>query len=384
MPPVIAFTQSTDTFQASYPLVVAFCHDCFHVQLRNTVDRAALFQDYTYFSSASKPLIKHFGDYAEEIERRFLTEGDTVVEIGCNDGILIKQFSNRVQCLGIEPADNVAAVAREQYGLDVRTNFFDADVAADISKKDGTANAILANNVVGHIDDLHEFMHGIELILSCDGIFIMEVPYLYDLLQNLEFDTIYHEHISYFSVHALQRLVNQFNLEIFEIKRVNTQGGSIRIYIQPDDSSRTVSRYVKDLLRLERAHGINDINTFEHFSKAVENLGSQLHQLLENIAEQNVSIVGYGAPAKGNVLLNYSNLGSEHIDFIIDSTPSKQYTYTPGTKIPVRPPEAFSEPYPDYAVLLAWNYRSTILQNEREFRKLGGRFILPQPTVDVI
>jgi D-mycarose 3-C-methyltransferase len=384
MPPVNAFTETTDTFQTSYPLVVAFCRSCSHVQLRNTVNRAALFQDYTYFSSASEPLIKHFDDYADEIERKFLDEGETVVEIGCNDGILLDQFSNRVQCLGVEPAQNVATVARKQYGLDIRTEFFDADMAADISDEIGTANAVLANNVVGHIDDLHDFMDGIELMLKADGVFIMEVPYVYHLLNNLEFDTIYHEHISYFSVHTLQRLVNQFNLEIFDIKRVDTQGGSLRMYIQPDGGSYNVSRYVKDLLRLERAHSMTEVKTFERFSEAVKQLGKQLRNLLVNIAEQDCTLVGYGAPAKGNVLLNYCNLGPEHIDFVIDTTPRKQHTYTPGTKIPVRPAEAFSDPYPEYALLLAWNYRSAILQNEREFREVGGRFIVPQPSVDII
>ncbi|MFC7076767.1 class I SAM-dependent methyltransferase [Haloarcula halophila] len=328
--------------------------------------------------------MEHFTDYASVVADRFLGSDDLVVEIGCNDGLLLRQFDDDIRTIGIEPAKNVAEVAETEHGLNIRNSFFSADVALDIVDSHGTAAAVLANNVVGHLDDLHDLMLGIKTLIGDNGIFIMEVPYLVDLIHDVTFDTIYHEHLSYFAVRPLQQLANQFDMEVFDVDRIDTQGGSIRLYLQPETGPYPKCRYVDDLMILERAMGLNDSDTFDAFANNVEFFRVQLRSILTDIRDIGGKIVGYGAPAKGNVLLNYCNLGGEMIEFLVDTTPAKQQRFAPGTGIPVHPPERFNEELPDYALLLAWNYADTILKNEHEFRGQGGRFIIPQPSVDLV
>lgn len=383
VPAVNNFQDAPDASIEKYPLKVVFCEECNHVQLENTVQREALFQHYTYFSSASDPLLNHFGQYAAEVEQDFLTAGDLVVELGCNDGVLLSQFSDEIQTLGVEPAENVAKTARERHGLDIITELFDADVAMEARERHGEAQALVANNVVGHIDDLHELMHGVDALLDDDGVFVMEVPYLIDLINNAEFDTIYHEHISYFAVRPLSRLLQQHGFTLFNIERLSIHGGSIRAYIQRQDGSRQQRQIVSNLRTLERALGLDELATFERFASDVSRYRSQLRELLKDI-EGDASVVGYGAPAKGNVLLNYCDIDANTLDYIVDTTPAKQGTYTPGTDIPVRPPSDFHDDSPEYALLLAWNYKDEILEKEREYRKQDGQFILPQPYVDLV
>lgn len=384
VPPVNNFKETSESKIPEYPLEVVFCEDCNHVQLRNTVRRDLLFEDYSYFSSSSTPLIDHFGEYADSVENKFLDAGDLVVEVGSNDGVLLRQFSEKVRKLGVEPAENVAEKAREQYDLDVCTDFFSLDIAKDIASNYGFATVIAANNVLGHVDELHDIVAGVDYLLQEQGVFVVEVPYLIDLLNHVEFDTIYHEHISYFSIRPLTELFEKFKMEIFDVERVDVHGGSVRLFVQRESGTHSITNDVAYLSALEKALGLNERTVYDEFREEVRRRRQQLKDLLEHLDETGHSIVGYGAPGKGNVLLNYCDIGPDLLDYIVDTTPSKQGTFSPGKNIPVRPPSEFGDPYPDVALLLAWNYRESILEKEEEFRGEGGRFLIPAPNVDIV
>jgi len=382
-PPANGFVDTLETDEPRYPLEVAVCETCNHVQLHDTVDGESLFREYHYFSSASDPLVAHFGAYASTIESRYLEPDDFVVEIGCNDGILLNQFGAGVRKLGVDPAENVAEAARER-GLETITDFFGPAVATDIHEDYGEANAICANNVVGHIDDLHGLMTGVDTLLSPEGVFVVEVPYLLDLVSNNQFDTIYHEHISYFSVRAFQRLVGQFGMQVTDVTRMSVHGGTIRVHIQRESADASPTRMVEDLEALELAMGLDERETYDEFARATERTRRRITTLLDRLNDEDTTIVGYGAPAKGNILLNYCDIGPDTLDYLVDTTPAKQGTYSPGMNIPVREPAAFRADPPDYALLLAWNYRDAILEKEVRFRENGGRFIVPVPYVDIV
>ena len=387
MPPANDFVDDPDTEQDDYPLEVVVCEDCDHVQLRHTVDPEILFANYHYFSSASAPLFDHFGEYADAVTDRYLDarEDPFVVEFGSNDGVLLSQFDDDVATLGIEPAANVAEAARER-GVETIVEFFGESVAATVSEEYGRADAILANNVVGHVDDLHDLLRGIDALLAPEGAFVVEVPYLVDTMSNNQFDQVYHEHLSYFSVRSFGRLAEQFDMEVRDVGRQSVHGGTIRVHIQRESADGEPTRMVHDLEALELALGLDGREAYDEFAHRVERTKTGITRLFELLKTDDVSIVGYGATAKGNVLLNYCDIGPETFDYILDTTPAKQGTYSPGKKVPVREPEVFYEDPPEYAVLLAWNYREAILFNEaeREFRKGGGQFILPIPAVDIV
>lgn len=383
MPPSNGFLVSPDERERAFPLEVVFCEDCNHVQLQHTVDREFLFSEYHYFSSASEPLHEHFAAYADAVESRYLDSGDFVVEIGSNDGVLLRQFGDTISTLGVDPAENVAEAARE-HGVETITELFSPGVAEHIRTEYGTADVVCANNVVGHIDDLHGLMRGIDAVLAPDGTFVVEVPYLIDLLSNHQFDTIYHEHISYFSVRALERLVEQFDMRIVDLDRIDVHGGTIRAHIQRQSAGRDAGRAVSDLTNLELAMGLHERDTYDDFRNRVERTRSRINTLLDRLKGDDVSIVGYGAPAKGNVLLNYCDIGPGTLEYLLDTTPKKQGTVSPGMNIPVRSPDVFYEDPPEYALLLAWNYKSAILEKETQYRDGGGRFIVPIPYVDIV
>lgn len=380
IPPANGFTEETDAETPSFPLVVSVCPDCKHVQLAHTVDRSLLFSEYHYFSSESKPITEHFKEYADSIKNVYLQPDDFVVEIGSNDGVLLKHFE-QYNRLGIEPAENVAAVAKDR-GVPTRTDFFDAEVARDVKREHGEATVVMANNVVGHIDDLASLMTGVGELLTADGTFVIEVPYFVELFNGNEFDTIYHEHISYFSVHSFVALAERFDMTLERVERVSVHGGSLRVHLQ---NNTTASRgsLVDDLLALERSMSLDEVATYHEFAEDVADYASRIRTLLNELSGPNVTIAGYGAPAKGNILLNYCDLGSGVIDYVIDTTPAKQGTYTPRTQIPVYPPEHLDEEPPDYALLLAWNYRDAILEKESELRE-QCQFVIPIPHLDIV
>ena len=364
--------------EESYPIDICFCTTCGLVQLGYVVPPERLFRYYAYLTGASEPLKTHFAALADEIcQHHHLSRGSFIVDIGSNDGTLLTAFKKRdMHVLGIEPAKNIAELATSN-GIDTVNDFFGLEVAKALVAQYGTAEVITATNVLAHVDDLSDFLESVNCLLAEDGVFVIEVPYLADLIANLEFDTIYHEHLSYFTLSSLNKLLAQFNLNITHASRVNVHGGSLRIYVRKN--IHRTSPLVHELLKSESDLKLDSLDTYLEFAGKVVELGKKIRSLLKSLKARGVNIVGYGAPAKGNVLLNYCRIGTDILDYIIDTTPFKQGRYAPGMHIPIVPVQRFYKNPPDFAFLLAWNYADDILQKEIGYRQSGGKFIIPIP-----
>lgn len=386
-PPANSFVDQSElhSLEHKFPLRLFWCEDCYLVQLLDIVNKEYLFKNYFYMTSASKPIVDHFQKYAQDIYKEFLQKNNSpfVVEIGSNDGSLLKEFKKlNVQILGIEPATNLSDLANHS-NITTKNTFFSSEISKEIVKT-RNASVVVANNVIAHVEDLQDLMHGIQILIGDDGVFIFEVPYLVDLLKNLEFDTIYHEHLSYFSILPLLQLVKQFGLEIFDIRKQSVHGGTLRIFVSKKNNFK-INDSISAFINSENELGLNKNLIYNNFSLSVMNLKNQLKELLQKLKQEKKSLFGYGASAKGNVLLNYCNIDNQLLDFIVDTTPTKQNKFTPGTHIPVFPPEKIKDKGEnDIALLLAWNYEAQILENEKQFRINGGKFLLPIPTPKLI
>ena len=339
-----------------FPLRLYLCRNCHLLQLLDIVDKEYLFKEYLYLTSASKPIVDHFKTYASEIYDEFLKVLDEplVIEIGSNDGSLLKEFQKfGTNVLGIEPAKNIAKIAND-VGVPTKNIFLSFDAAKKISSEQ-RASVIIANNVLGHIEDLKEFIKCIRVLLDDNGIFVFEIPHLLDLMQKLEFDTVYHEHLSYFSLKPLISLMNEFDLELFDVKKQKVHGGTIRAFVSKKGQSK-ITPDLEKLINIEEKFGIYKIETYKIFSQNVKQIKNLLQNELKKIKSEGKTIFGYGAPAKGNVLLNYCGIGKEFLEYILDTTPLKQGLYTPGMHIPVRLYETLPKNASQYvALLLAWN-----------------------------
>lgn len=366
-----------------YPLDVYFCDNCNLIQLSDVVPPDIMFRDYMYVTGASKPMELHFTRLVKDIMEKFDTCKDSlVIDIGSNDGTLLQCFSKfDLRTLGIEPASNIAKIS-EKKGIPTVNDFFNEKCAIKVQKDHGKAEIITATNVFAHVDDLETILRGIIHLLSDNGIFVIEVPYLKNLLENIEFDTIYHEHLSYFAVRPLVYLFEKFGMRIVDIKNIPSHGGSIRVFVKK--SSKDHSQNVIRMLSAEKKARLDSIETYMRFAEKVALIKEELVKLLKKLKDKNEKITGYGATAKGNTLLNYCQIGTGLLDYITDTTPFKQGRYTPGMHIPILPEERFHEDPPDYALLLAWNYADAILQKEKKYIENGGRFILPTPKPRVI
>ena len=382
-PPANSFIDQSElnSPESKFPLRLFWCHDCFLVQLLDIVDKEYLFKNYFYMTSASKPIVEHFTKYAKEIYEEFLQgkEEPYVIEIGSNDGSLLGEFKKLgVSILGIEPATNLSKLANQNDITTINT-FFSSNISKEIVQSRNTS-VVVANNVIGHVEDLQDLMKGIKILIGENGVFIFEVPYLVDLIKKLEFDTIYHEHLSYFSLLPIMNLTEQYGLEVFDVRKQSVHGGSIRVFISQKNNLK-IKDSVKHFLDDERRFGLDNIKIYEEFSLKVMAFKRKLRTKLEVLKKENKSIFGYGAPAKGNVLLNYCNIDTTILDYVIDTTPLKQGKYTPGTHIPIFSPNKILNKGNGYiALLLAWNYESEILDKEIDFRTKGGKFLIPIPT----
>lgn len=372
-----------DNVEDFYPLDVYFCGNCYLVQLLDVVSPEVLFKEYAYVTGASKPMQAHFTGLAEDVIKNFKISKDSlVVDIGSNDGTLLQFFSKfGLRMLGIEPASNIARLA-EANGISTVNEFFDEESAVKLRKEYGSADIITATNVFAHVDNLESILSGINHLLSNNGVFIIEFPYLLNLLNNMEFDTIYHEHLSYFAVHPLIYLFRKFGMDIVDVKQIPIHGGSIRVFVQK--SPKKQSQNVTKLLLMEQEDKLDSLKTYMKFAERVALVKEKLVKLLKTLKNDGARITGYGATAKGNTLLNYCEIGTDILDYITDTTPFKQGCCTPGMHIPIFPEERFHKEPPDYALLLAWNYADAILQKEQEYRQKGGKFILPIPEPKVI
>ncbi len=369
-----------------YPLDVCYCTNCSLVQLGHVVDADLLYRDYIYIPSTANTMLIHFAQLAAQTILNFnLTSSSFVVDIGSNDGTLLKHFKiHGMKTLGIDPASNLAAVASRQ-GIETIEDFFNKKAAQRVFKEKGKADVITATNVFAHMDDIHEFLSGIEILLSDNGIFIIEFPYLLDLIKKNEFDTIYHEHLSYFSIRPLVNLFSQFDLEIFDLERISIHGGSLRVYIKKSKrKKKNKSPVIQDFMAIESHSKLHKFSTYVSFAKRVKKIRSDLNNLLLKLKQKNMRIAAVGAPAKGNTLLNYCGIGSDILMYIADSTPTKWKKLTPGMHIPIFDEKKILLSQPDYLLILAWNFADEIMKKQDKFKKKGGKFILPIPSVEII
>jgi len=346
-----------------YPLGVYFCENCNLVQLTHVVPPEIMFKNYLYIPSTSTTMIQHFKELANEAVKKFkLSPKDLVIDIGSNDGTLLNFFQeDEIKILGIDPASNLVKIARLK-GVETIDDFFSVGLAKKILKEKGRAKLITATNVVAHINNLHNLCQGINLLLDREGVFIAEFPYLPDLLSKNEFDTIYHEHLSYFAIKPLTKLFEEHQMRIFDLKRIPVHGGSIRIYASHNQSCYKESETVREFLEQESLRKLHTKGPYDDFGRRVKVIKRDLLDLLRRLRAQGKTIVGHGAAAKGNVLLNYCGINTDLIDYIVDSIPFKQGRYTPGTHIPIFPEKRLEKEVPDYTLLLAWNFADEILK----------------------
>jgi len=370
--------------EPSYPLRVGFCHHCHHVELTEAVPPSAMFDDYLYISSASDTLKAHLFDLSDIVSERYhLNSKDLVIDIGCNDGTLLSGFKRHgVKTLGVDPAQNLA-VFTEKLGIDRHIGFFNSSSAKEIVKKYGPASAITATNTFPHIPELQDFVRGLDIALAPEGVFVLEAHYLIDILDQGAFDTIYHEHVSYWALGPMQRLFEANGFEIVNAERLPLHHGQLRVSVQRKGKGK-VQAAVKEILDDEQARGLNDFKTFQHFAEEVQRMKKELTETVNQLRAAGKRIVGYGAPAKGNTLLCFLELGPDKIEYIADKSPLKQGLFTPGLHVPVVPPDKLLADQPDYVLLLAWNFVDEILAQQAEYRKKGGKFIVPVPHVRII
>ena len=371
--------------EAFFPLDVYFCEDCSLVQLLDVIAPQVLFRDYIYVTGTSTTMADHNMAYARDVvDRLGLQPGQLVVEIASNDGSLLRCFaSHAVDTLGIEPARNIAAMARAA-GTETLEEFFSTRVAAEVRATRGPASAVVANNVLAHANETRDFLLGCRELLGPGGRVIVEVPYLGSLLDNLEYDTIYHEHLCYFSASALIRLYESADLAIERIEQVPVHGGSIRIWAGRAEELAGHGAQVLDLARAEQREHLTEFGRYREFARSVEENRAALRALIAETRAGGHTVAGYGAPAKGNTLLNYCGIGTDWLPYTVDKSPLKVGKLTPGMHIPVRPVQTLIEEQPDYVLILAWNFASEIIAQEDEYRSRGGRFIVPIPTPRVI
>lgn len=368
--------------EAMFPLEVLRCIICRLVQLSVVVRPELLFAHYRYTSSASSPLIGHFDGLAATVVDRFAAIGRLIVEIGSNDGVLLRPLRARgVRVVGIEPAANLAEAANAA-GLETVNAFFTRAIAAQIVGRVGQAAAVLANNVLAHIDDLDDVIAGLDALLAPDGVFVAEVPYVLDLIEHVEYDTIYHEHLSYFALAPLARLFGDRGFQLFDVERLPVHGGSVRIYAARA-GRHPVSERLETLVRAE-ARTIGEADAYTRFAARVARSRVALREMLESSLASGRRVAGLGATAKGNTLLNYCGFGPREVAFIGDSTPLKHGLLTPGTRIPVLPEEEIFRRGVDDTLLLAWNYADAIIPRYEQYLRGGGRFIHPIPEARLI
>jgi hypothetical protein len=382
-----AFLASPEEFAAepAFPLDVYFCETCALVQLLDVIDPEVLFRDYIYLTGTSRTIAAHNRSYARTVvDLLGLQPGDLVVEVASNDGSLLRCFQPYgVRTLGIEPARNIAAMARDA-GIETLDCFFGTATARAVRASHGPARAVLGNNVLAHVDDTQDFLRGAAELIGPDGLVITEVPYLRDFVDRLEYDTVYHEHLCYFSVSALMRLCEEVGLRIVRVDRLPIHGGSIRMYAGPVERHGDHAREVLALAVEEREAGLTTLPRYQRFARDVAANRDRLRDLLAALVAEGKSVAGYGAPAKGNTLLNYCGIGPDLLPYTVDKSPLKVGRYTPGMHLPVLPVETILARQPDYVLILAWNFAGEIMAQEAEYRARGGRFIIPIPEPTIV
>ncbi|MCX7410171.1 MAG: class I SAM-dependent methyltransferase [Planctomycetales bacterium] len=372
-----------DQPEPTWPLELAWCPNCALVQITEAVPPEMMFRDYAYFSSFSDTMVQHAKRIADRLtDAEHLNTGSLVIEVASNDGYLLQWYKQAgVPVLGIEPARNIARVAESEKGIRTISEFFGRDLAQQLARDGELADVIHANNVLAHVPDLNGVVAGFQAVLKPNGVVVVEAPYLKELIDHVEFDTIYHEHFSYFSLTALDRLFRRHNLEIVEVERLPIHGGSLRIFAR-HPGTRSVGESVRNMLA-EEANWVDSAASYRDFGQRVESLRTELAGLLTSLKADGKRIAVYGASAKGSTLLNYFGIGGDTLDYVVDRSTVKQGHYTPGTRLKIHDPEKLLTDRPDYCLLLTWNFADEILKQQQQYRDNGGKFIIPIPNVRV-
>jgi SAM-dependent methyltransferase len=367
-----------------YPLTVYVCAGCFLVQLPESASPEDIFGEYAYFSSTSDSWLRHAQAYVESVSARLGLDGESrVVEIASNDGYLLQYFVERgVAVLGVEPAANVAAAAVER-GIPTRVAFFGSETAAKLRDEGSAADLVLGNNVLAHVPDLNDFVAGVRILLEPEGTATFEFPHLLRLIEQTEFDTIYHEHFSYLSLLGVRPVFTRHGLDVVDVEELPTHGGSLRVYVRHQGAEQPGERVV-ELLAREREAGLDRLERYAEFEQQVRAVKRDLLELLIGLRRDGAHVAGYGAAAKGNTLLNYCGIRADLLDYVVDRSPHKQGLFLPGTRLPIHRPERIAETKPDYVLILPWNLRDEIVTQMAHVRDWGGRFVVPIPTPAVL
>ncbi len=377
-----ALPEGPDDFaeEATYPLDVALCTTCGLVQIHDVIDPEVLFGHYLYVTGVSSSIHDHNRDYAAEVTARLgLEASDTVFEIASNDGSLLKQFQALgIGVLGVEPATNIAKMATDA-GVPTQNVFFGEREAHRLRAEHGPAAAVIGNNVLAHVNTTVDFLRGVSTLLDTGGLGVIEVPYLGEFVERLEYDTVYHEHHCYFSVSALMYVAERSGLRVVDVQEVAVHGGSIRVYLARAEDTEPHAEVAHSFAARERKNGLLDPARYDQFARDVDAQRAALLDLLAGLRKSGRSVAAYGAPAKGHTLLNYCGIGPDTVPFTVDKNPLKVGRYTPGTHIPILPVETIAERQPDVLLLLPWNFATEIMEQQADFRAAGGKFLIPIP-----
>jgi hypothetical protein len=378
--------ENLNAMEPFYPLHVFVCSACWLVQLEQYVSADHIFSEYAYFSSFADSWVQHARDYTELMIDRFaLGPESQAVELASNDGYLLQWFVKAgVPSLGIEPAANVAAAAEEK-GVPTLVRFFGVELAEELIAEGLRADLLLGNNVLAQVPDLNDFVAGMKIVLAPTGVLTMEFPHVMRLIDENQFDTIYHEHFGYFSLHTTRTIFRHHGLELFDVEEIPTHGGSLRVYARhAEDDTKPIEPAVGELLAREQAFGLVGLDRYERFSAQVEETKRSILELLIGLKHQGKRIAGYGAPGKGNTLLNYCGIRTDFLDFTVDRNTYKQGLFLPGTHIPILAPEEIERRRPDYVFILPWNFKDEIMGQMAGIREWGGQFIVPIPTAHLV
>ncbi len=386
-PPCESFlsVEQIHSMEPFYPLVVYVCRRCYLVQLEEVVAPDEIFRDYAYFSAYSTSWVEHARRYTETMTQRLgLNQDSLVVEVASNDGYLLQHFVKQgIPCLGVDPAENVAVEAREK-GVETLTEFFGSKFAAQLAASRGKADLIVGNNVLAQVHELNDFVEGMRILLADTGTITLEFPHLLRLMQQNQYDTIYHEHYSYFSLLALERIFKAHGLRSLHIEELGTHGGSLRVHACHEYDSRPEEDSVEALRLQESAAGLDGLEAYREFQERVYAQKRDLLEFLIDARRKGKRVAGYGAPGKGNTLLNYCGIRTDLVEFTVDRNPHKHGKYLPGTHIPILAPEAIADRKPDYLLILPWNLKNEIIEQNAFIREWGGAFVVPIPKVEVL
>ena len=362
--------------QPSYPLNTQVCLNCGLIQVADQVPED-FFRHYLYVPSGAATMHSHFAELAKTLEKR--ADGELIVDIGCNDGLMLAAANmNGSRTLGIDPAANLAKIAGER-GVDVHVAYFNRETAADVRDRHGPAMVIVTTNTFNHIGDLHGFVAAVMVLLNENGTLVIEVPWAKAIVETNEFDNVYHEHVSEMSLLSIVKLGEFFGLDVVDVHKLHVHGGSMRIFMRRREAGETQTPIVAQMLAEEGASGLLKQSTYEDFARRVQEMKADLQRMLAGLKAQKMKLAGYGAPAKGNTLLNYFDIGTETLEFLVDRNPLKQGLFSPGKKIPIYGPEAIAEKKPDVLLVLAWNFFDEIREQQAGFEAAGGRFLVPLP-----